>query len=170
MYKSMQYKFFLFWLLATATFFAGCTDAPEYPLEPVITFDGLNKNRIAQFTNGPLDSLILTFSFTDGDGNLSQLDSDSADIFLVDSRLNTPYFLRFPLIEEEGTGSGISGTASVTISNVGFQLCCIYRQRACAAEEEYPIDTFSFSLQIQDREGNLSNKIKTDLIEIQCVQ
>ena len=75
---------------------------------------------------------------------------------------------RFPFIDREGTGSGISGTASITIINTN-NICCIYQGERCAAEEEYPIDTFTYSIQIIDRAGNLSNTIRTDVIEVACL-
>lgn len=166
----MQYRLSLLSLLGFLLFMASCTQAPEYPIEPVITFDNLNKNQVFQFTNGPVDTLILRFSFTDGDGDLSQIGTDSVDIFLTDSRLPTlPIPFRFPLIEEEGTGNGISGTATVTILNTD-NICCIYESRLCAEDPEYPIDTFSYSIQIRDRANNFSNTIRTDQIQIICLQ
>ncbi len=166
----MLYKWKSFWLIALVLFLAHCGEAPQYPLEPVITYEGINKNRVFQFTNGPQDTLIINFSFTDGDGDLSLLSSDSADIFLTDSRLPTlPTNYRFPLIDEEGVQNGISGRASVTIPNTG-NICCIFNSRICAEDPSYPIDTFSFAIQIRDRAGNLSNLVRTERIEIICLQ
>lgn len=162
---------FLWLMLGLLLFFwAACSEAPNYPKEPVITFEGLNKGRVFQFTNGPADSLIITFSFTDGDGDLSLAEAnDSVDIFLRDSRLPTvAQNFRFPFIDREGTGAGISGVATVTVVNTG-NICCIYEGELCAAEEEYPIDTFSFNIQIVDRAGNFSNVINTGVIEIACL-
>lgn len=162
---------FLLWLpLLLILVCTSCADAPNYPIEPVITFKGLNKNRVFQFRNGPLDSLIIEFDFTDGDGDLSLPENnDSIDIFLRDSRLpQVPQNFRFPFIDREGVGSGIRGTAAITIINTN-NICCIYQGVRCAEEEEYPIDTFSYSIQIIDRAGNLSNVIRTDVIEIDCL-
>lgn len=166
----MQYSRSLFWLIAIVALTIGsCSQAPQYPIEPVITYEGINKGRIAQYTNGPVDSLQIQFSFTDGDGDLSLIDSDSVDIFLRDSRLpQIPSFFRFPLIDREGTGNGISGTATVTIINTN-NICCIFENRLCAEDPDYPTDTFTYSIQIRDRAGNFSNIIQTELIEIACL-
>ncbi len=165
----MQYKWKVFWLMALPLLVIACGEAPEYPLEPVITYEGVNKTRVFQFTNGPLDTLIINFSFTDGDGDLSLISSDSADIFVTDSRLPAiPTNYRFPLIEEEGTQNGISGRARLSIVNTG-NICCIFNSRICAEDPSYPIDTFSFAIQIRDRAGNLSNIVRTERIEIVCV-
>jgi len=146
--------------------FAACVNPPDFPDEPVITYEGLNKAQIYQFTNGPLDSIELHFSFTDGDGNLSQ--GDSIDIFLTDSRLGiqTPFSL--PQIPTEGTGNGISGDIFINLVNT-TGVCCIFRNRFCAEDPTYPVDTFSYTIQIQDRAGNLSNIIRTEQIEILCL-
>lgn len=166
----MNNRLLYLWLAATLTWLVGsCTEAPNFPIEPVLTYDGVNKGRIFQFTNGPVDTLIIRFDFTDGDGDLSLIDSDSVDIFLRDSRLpQIPQNFRFPLIDREGTGSGISGTASVSVVNTN-NICCIFEGEICAAEEEYPIDTFSYTIQVVDRAGNLSNVIRTEVIEIDCL-
>jgi hypothetical protein len=163
----MQYTRLALWLLACLTI-ASCVNPPEFPVEPVITYEGMNKSEIYQFTNGPLDSITIHFSFTDGDGDLSQLDSDSIDIFVEDSRLGiqTPFSL--PLIPQEGTGNGISGDIFITIINT-TGICCIFNNRLCAADERFPVDTFSYSIQIVDRAGNFSNVIRTDPINILCL-
>lgn len=147
-------------------FFAACVNPPDYPDEPVITYEGINKAQIYQFTNGPLDSIRIQFSFTDGDGNLSN--GDSIDIFLTDSRLGIQTPFSFPAIPSEGTGNGISGDVFIDIINT-TGICCIFRNRLCIADDNFPVDTFSYSIQIQDRAGNLSNIIQTEPIEILCL-
>lgn len=145
-----------------------CVKPPEFPVEPVITFESLNKTQIYQFTNGPLDSIQVHFSFTDGDGDLSQIDSDSVDVFLTDSRLGIQSPFRLPLIPPEGTGNGISGDVFINVINT-TGICCIFNNRLCAEEPTYPVDTFTYAIQIRDRAGNLSNVVRTDLIEILCL-
>lgn len=157
-----------FLLLLPVLFFAACVNAPDFPNEPVLTFEGLSKNQIFQFTNGPLDSIQIHFSFTDGDGDLSLPDTDSIDIFLTDSRIGLQTPLSLPLIPEEGTGNGISGDIFINLINT-TGVCCIFNNRLCAEDEAFPIDTFSYAIQIRDRAGNMSNVIRTDQIEILCL-
>lgn len=145
-----------------------CVNPPEFPNEPVITFESLNKSQIYQFTNGPLDSIQIHFSFTDGDGNLSQLDSGAVDVFLTDSRIGLESPFRLPAIPSEGTGNGISGDIFLNLINT-TGVCCIFNNRLCAEDPTYPVDTFSYTIQIQDRAGNRSNIIRTDVIEILCL-
>jgi len=165
----MNYKLSSLWLILLVLSVGACTQAPNYPIEPVLTYEGLDKNRIFQYTNGPRDSINIRFSFTDGDGDISQIGSDSVDIFLEDSRLpGLVSTFRFPLIDEEGTSNGISGTADILADN-NLNICCIVNDRLCVADPDVPIDTFSYSIQIRDRANNFSNVIRTDVIEIICI-
>jgi hypothetical protein len=152
--------------LLPVLFLAACVKAPEFPIQPVITYEGVNKAQIYQFTNGPVDSIQIQFSFTDGDGDLSM--ADSTEIFFTDSRLGIPTPFNIPPFPTEGTGNGISGDIFVTVINTG-QVCCIFNNRFCVIDEAFPIDTFSYEIQIKDRAGNLSNKIRTEVIEILCL-
>jgi hypothetical protein len=115
-----------------------------------------------------VDSIQIHFSFTDGDGDLSQTDSDSVDIFLVDSRLGIQTPFGIPLIPEEGTGNGISGDIFINLINTNA-VCCIFNNTFCEIDERFPVDTFSYSIQIMDRAGHLSNIIRTTPIEILCL-
>lgn len=147
---------------------AACVKAPEFPNEPVIEFEGLNKNQIYQFTNGPLDSIRVHLTFTDGDGDLGRTAADSVDIFFTDSRLGIQTPFRIPGIPAEGTGNGISGDIFINVIN-STGICCIFNNRLCIADETYPVDTFSYAIQIRDRAGNFSNVVRTDVIEILCL-
>jgi hypothetical protein len=158
----------LLFLLLMVFLTTACVNPPEFPNEPVLTFEALNKAEIYQFTNGPLDSLQIHFSFTDGDGDLSQIDSDSIDVFLTDSRLGLQTPFRLPLIPPEGTGNGISGDIFINLINT-TGVCCIFNNRLCAEDPNYPVDTLSYSIQIKDRAGNFSNIIRTDQIQILCL-
>ncbi len=170
----MQYTRFALWLFALSCGLAACVSPPDYPDEPIIVYEGISKNTIYQFRDqfgvaGPPDSLVIHFSFTDGDGNISS--SDTADIFITDSRLPQvpPTPAAFPFIPNEGTGNGISGDLYYTISNFDLGVCCIYRGFACIADPNYPVDTFSYEIYIMDRAGNRSNTIRTEQIQILCL-
>lgn len=162
-------RFFPLLLLLAA--FSACVNPPEFPDEPVITYVGLSKNQIYQNTNGPRDSIIIHFTFTDGDGDLSKIGADTlSDLFIQDSRLaglTTPFTL--PVFDNEGTGNGISGDIFLTIDNQAQAVCCIANNRFCAENPAVPVDTFSYSIQIADRAGNLSNVIRTEPISILCL-
>lgn len=153
--------------LLPLAFLAACTNAPDFPAEPVITYEGVNKAEIFQYTNGPLDSIIIHFSFTDGDGNLSN--ADSVDVFLTDSRFGIASPRNIPLFPSEGTGNGISGDIFIAVQNLANGICCISDTRFCFADPNFPIDTFSYAIQIRDRANNFSNLIRTEVINIKCL-
>lgn len=158
-------RLFLYFL--PVVFLAACVNAPDFPAEPVLTYEGVNKAEIFQWTNGPLDSITLQVSFTDGDGNLSN--ADSVDIFIEDSRFGVPSPRKIPMIPEEGTGNGISGDLFITIVNEPDGICCVRTPLFCVANPAFPVDTFSYSIQIRDRANNFSNVVRTEVIEIKCL-
>lgn len=169
----MQYIPLRLWLFASLALVAvlGCVSPPDYPVEPVIQYEGISKEAIYAYndTTSRQDSVIIQFSFTDGDGDISSM--DSTDIFIKDSRFPTlpPTIVgAFPPIPSEGTGNGISGDVFFTIVNSGQGVCCIFNDRICAQSEVYPVDTVSYEIFILDQAGNQSNVIRTEQIQILC--
>lgn len=156
--------------LLIVAFMYSCVQPPNYPDEPIIEFLSLNKNAIAQ-GNGSADpdTLAVTFSFTDGDGDLG-FEGDSIDVFLTDSRDNFVNRFKLPLIPDQGTGNGISGEITLKIPNTPFNICCTYPNgaTACQPNAEFLTDTMSFKIQIRDRSDNYSNPIQTETITILC--
>lgn len=153
-----------------ALFFATCTQPPDYPKEPSIEFMGFSQPSIAQGTpNAPLDTLAVTFSFTDGDGDLGS-ENDSLDVFLTDSRDGFVTNFKLPFIPEQGGGSGISGDITVKIINKPFNICCanLITGEACKPNVPGPTDTLSYFIQIRDRAGNFSNKTRTSTLTLLC--
>lgn len=143
-----------------------CIAAPEYPIEPAITFKQLSKNTMKQgaFNN---DSLLLTFAFTDGDGDIGR--EDSASLFLTDLRsgFGEPTF-KLPFVPESGAGNGISGEAYIAI----YTTCCYYPDGSppCQPNPDYPTDTLEYEFYIVDRAGHKSNVARTGPIVLQCNQ
>lgn len=160
-------KISLFSLLCGLLILA-CVNPPDYPNTPVIEYIGLSKPQVRQ-GNGVLanDTLSIMFSFTDGDGDLSI--EDSTDVFLYDSRIPDEIFQRkLPTIPEDGTGNGIRGEITINIQSGNLGICCIENGFACPSNPQNAIDTFSYEIQIRDRAGNLSNRIRTETIDIIC--
>ena len=160
----MQIKILLFSTLVVA--FAACISPPDYPIQPEIKFIGLSKNVMRQGLLGIEDSLFLSFSFTDGDGDLGSLGQgkDSVNIFLTDKRTNQPSErFRIPYVPEQGAGNGISGDIRLLL----FTTCCNVLP-PCEASTSKPIDTLIYEISIKDRAGHESNKILTAPIYLQC--
>lgn len=151
-------------------FIAACVQPPDYPDTPVIFYKSLNKNVIAQGnSNNVADTLAVSFEFEDGDGDIGS-DGDSLDVFLTDSRDGFVNKFKLPVIPDQGTGNGISGEVTLFVPNQPFNICCTYPDgaQACLPNANFPTDTFSFTIQMRDRDGRLSNKIQTETITILC--
>lgn len=165
--NALKYTTFVLLLMALA-----CTKPPDYPDEPVISFVGMDRNTVRQgnLTNGPIEQLVMTISFTDGDGDLGEMGTElepKSNIYLTDSRTGfqaSP--LTVPFIPEQGAGNGISGNMRFNVSAP----CCIYLgTQSCEAFENLPIDTLTYSIQVQDRAGNISNTIESDPVFLLCI-
>lgn len=159
-------------ILAVALISVTCVKPPDYPNEPVITSVSLNKNVIPQASqNAPIDTLVITIAFTDGDGDLSD-DETEPNILLIDSRDSTIIPNRIPSINEQGTENGIRGEIRILIPNKtggSKGICCIFPdRRICEVDAKYPINTYHYAIRIKDRAGNWSNEMKTEDITILC--
>jgi len=146
-----------------------CTQPPDYPDEPIISFKSMSKNTMRQGSLiGPgADSLLMTISFTDGDGDLGDEGNLNpvSNIYLIDERINDTLLPQtIPFIPIQGAGNGISGDMSFVV----FPSCCIHLGQACEVFEDHPVDTVLYSIVIQDRAGNFSNRVQANPILLLC--
>ncbi|MFT5833477.1 MAG: hypothetical protein ACI97N_001104 [Cognaticolwellia sp.] len=153
----MKKIFFL--VILSAALFHGCIEAPDYPIEPVIEFVEINKTQIIAQTipedaNRALDTLIIKFSFTDGDGDLG---GDTLNVFLIDARLGNAGE-SYPIndIPQAGATNGISGEITIMIP------------KTFCFRNSPPRDSLIYSIQIVDKAGHQSNIIQTPAIELVC--
>lgn len=149
-----------------------CVQPPDYSDVPEIKYIGLSKN-IMQQGEGYTDSIFVTFSFTDGDGDLGYPESDpTASVFIRDSRDSFPKPpLQLPYVEPQGAGNGISGEITVKLPTT----CCIYISPgegikfACDdVPATFQLDSFYYYIKIRDRAGHESNELKTEVIFLRC--
>lgn len=170
----MNIRLILFAAILTISIAIGCVQPPDYPSEPVIEFMSFNQNAIAQGNqNAASDTLAITFSFTDGEGDIGFPEeiTDTFDIMVTDSRNNFVNTFRSQVIPDQGTGNGVSGEITIKMPNKPFNICCtppVAGQLGCDVYPEKPIDTVSFTIQLLDRAGNYSNRIQTDILNILC--
>lgn len=155
---------FLFFL-ALVLVYAACTNPPDYPIEPVINFDGLSKNTMIQgFQNS--DSTTVVLSFTDGDGDLGSSEN-MVNVFLIDQRdgFELPGF-SIPFIPEQGAANGLSGRIFLRL----FNTCCIFDDgtRPCEVSPTIATNDVIYTIQIEDRAGNRSNIVELEPITLIC--
>lgn len=142
-------------LLIVALFgYTSCVKEIGYDDVPAIEFVSMNENA---FLSGQPDSLIITFSFTDGDGDLGS--EDSINIFVEDSRVPgslLPY--KIPFIEQKGRVDDISGEIQLTLLS-----------SSCIPTGNLIMDTMQYIISIRDRAGNESDPIVTPDIYLECM-
>lgn len=150
-----------------------CVKPPDYPLEPVIEFKGLSKNTLRQTNLIPSDpdSIVVTFSYTDGDGDLGYPDSDpTTSVFFKDERDQFASERKLPYVDPQGAGNGISGEISVVLPTT----CCIHTNeeglKTACLNVPVQTDTLIYLITIRDRAGHMSNEIRTSPIVLICKQ
>ncbi|HMT29812.1 MAG TPA: hypothetical protein PKD91_11080 [Bacteroidia bacterium] len=136
---------------------ASCKKEETYPVTPVISFKSLVKFQNV-FSN---DSLELTFSFTDGDGDIGTAEGDSVNrdvfvklfekkngVFVEFVNLNAPLEYNIPYLVPRGNNSSLVGDIKINIDYNILQ----------------PNDTIKYELYIKDRARHSSNSITTSEI------
>ncbi|MDQ3051787.1 MAG: hypothetical protein M3Q95_12930 [Bacteroidota bacterium] len=134
-----------------------CTDEDTYPVTPEINFKSLE---IFQ-NSSQQDSVILTFSFTDGDGDIGSITTDSLsrDVFIKFYELRNGVFIpfddpfgafnyRIPYLEPRGNNKSLKGDIRINVDYNVLQ----------------PNDTVKYELYLKDRAGHQSNTVVTSTI------
>lgn len=162
----------IFFALVVASCWHSCAKAPNYPDEPIIEFKSLSKSLLRQSSlPGKPDSVLITFTFTDGDGDIGSQSQGDKNLFYIDGRDSFPKdTFTIPYVDLQGAGNGISGE----ISFIARAPCCLFTDTlgfkyAC---QEVPIqfDTLTYIIWIRDRAGHVSNQIETPPISLICKQ
>lgn len=151
-------------LLSCWLYFTACEKPPIYDDTPSISWGSFSQDTIQQLS-GEVD---VTFNFTDGDGDLGDNGGGEDDILIIDTRRTPNDTLRYkiPTIDQQGVVSGISGSISVSLS----QLCGINRNNPlilCQTQPNY-YDPVVFKLAIKDNAGRWSNNVLSDTLYIKC--
>ena len=148
--------FIIFPFLALLLVF-GCTKEETYPVTPEITFKSLE---IFQSVSQN-DSVVLTFSFTDGDGDIGtpKEDTINTDVFVSMYELKEGVFVKYddpfgalnyrvPFLEPRGNNKSLKGDIRINIDYNIFEIN----------------DTIRYELFMKDRAGHVSNVIGTSTI------
>lgn len=135
---------------------ASCVKPPNYPIEPQIEFISFSQTTIQE----QQDSFYVTFSFTDGDGDLgwASEDNDTTDIFFLDTRINAVTTVKLPFIPQQGVGNGISGEVRILMLPT----------RCAFQNPPVPTQELIYTLYINDRAGNSSNVLTLPPLTVVC--
>ncbi len=161
----MKLKYTIFALIVLAT---SCIRPPEYPVEPVIEYIGIDKTTMTA-GSGNEDFVFLTFKFTDGDGDIGAeaATEDEHQAFYFHSLIGKETKLGsfgIPLVPEQGSGNGITGEVTVKINTI----CCLQTGGCDNPIPGLEEEKFRFLMYIEDRAGNRSNWIESDEITLTC--
>lgn len=132
--------------------------------QPIRLFEEVPAIKFESITPGTarenIDTVVIVFSFTDGDGDLGLEEGDTTnDITVIDKRNGPPnigditFPYRMPYVTPPGQSKQISGTVELKMQNLirrpGLQT-----------------DTVRYEIQIRDRANRFSNTIVTPPIVI----
>lgn len=138
-------------MLACGILAFGCKETTISTGNPVprIVLIKIEPTTVKEFS----DSLKITFSYEDGDGDLGFENADINSLEIHDERLQKPDYLYVPPLAPIGSSVNIKGTLTMKLKNV-------FLLGSGSAE------TTRFTLRIKDRAGNNSNPITTPEITI----
>lgn len=138
-------------LLFVFIVFIGCKPERFYTGDPkpVISKITLNQTSFKQFT----DTVVISFDYADGDGDLGFDNADSLSLEIKDVRFAKADYYHVRPLAPAGTQVNIHGTIKVTLKNV-------FLLGAGTSE------TTKFQLRIKDRMQHWSNTLETKTITI----
>lgn len=149
--------------------YCSCNIGPRFSVVPEITFIGVSNDSIVQ---GSLfsDSLFVTISFRDGDGDLgSGTDGVFRNIVLIDNRTGDDFTqFKVPDLDLAGAMTGIEGQITLKL----FTTCCLFPVEEnippCSSPSAFPTNVLTLDIQMVDDSGNMSNVITTSEITLFC--
>jgi hypothetical protein len=153
--------------LAAFSMLYSCATPPNYPIEPYIEYLGMSKDTLRRGAMQE-DTTFVTFSFTDGDGDIGN--KDTIDLFVTDLRTGvTESQFRVPEVPELGASNGIKGEITFRL----FTTCCIFPpdlglDPCNGTSPQFRYDKVVYEFYLRDRAGHESNRVQTDTVYIRC--
>ena len=117
---------------------------------PIIDFVSISPTTAQEYT----DDIIITISYTDGDGDLGENNPDIYNLLVEDNRNNIIYHFRIPELSPNGSTITIEGNFNITINGTGIT-------------NSSSSQSINYDIYVKDRAGNTSNKVTTSSITIQ---
>ena len=122
---------------------------PESTTTPQIEFVSISPSTAVEYAN----SITITFSYDDLDGDIGENDPNVSNLFITDSRNNVIYNYRISQLSPDGSSIHIKGNLNAVIKNT-------------AITDGSTSQQVTYSLSIKDRAGNASNTITTSAITV----
>lgn len=124
-------------------------DETESTVTPQIEFVSISPSSAVEYVN----SITITFSYDDLDGDLGENNANATNLFITDSRNNVTYNYRISQLAPDGSSIHIKGNLNAVI-------------KSTAITDNSSSQPVSYSIYIKDRAGNSSNTITTDAITV----
>lgn len=143
--------FFVYCLLFTVyCFISSCKKKDEPTNIPKIEYVSISPSSAVEYVN----SITITFSYDDLDGDLGENDPNVTNLFITDSRNSVTYNYRISELAPSGSTIHIKGNLNAVIKNTALTDNSVVSQ------------SVTYSVYIKDRAGNSSNSITTDAITV----
>jgi hypothetical protein len=116
---------------------------------PIIEFKSISPATVQEYS----DDIIITISYSDGDGDLGENNPDIHNLFVEDNRNGIVYQFRIPHLAPDNNSIAIEGDFNITINGSGIT-------------DESSSQQLNYAIYVTDRAGNKSNTITTSNITI----
>ena len=142
--------FFLITLLICFVFISSCKKKKDVSTTtPQITFISISPSSAVEYQN----SITITFSYDDLDGDLGEDNPNVTNLFVTDSRNSVTYQYRISQLAPSGSNIHIKGNLNTVI-------------KSTAITDASSSQSVTYSVYVKDRAGNTSNTITTSAITI----
>ena len=118
---------------------------------PIIEFKSIFPTTVQEYS----DDIIITISYSDGNGDLGENDPDIHNLCVEDNRNGIVYQFRIPHLAPDNNSIAIEGDFNITINGSGITDTSLSSQQV------------NYSIYVTDRAENKSNTITTSFITIQ---
>jgi hypothetical protein len=116
---------------------------------PIIEFKSISPATVQEYS----DDIIITISYSDGNGDLGENNPDIHNLFVEDNRNGIVYQFRIPHLAPDNNSIAIEGDFNITINGSGIT-------------DESSSQQLNYAIYVTDRAGNKSNTITTSNITI----
>lgn len=145
-------RFFLF--LFFASFLYACSSEPKSPFSntPEIAFVSISPDTVKELN----DSIIITISYKDGDGDLGENTADQKNLFLNDTRIDVTEQYRISQLVPNIAQVPIQGKIKIRVDGTVMS----------SSDSSLKAESLLYTIKVKDRAGNFSNLLYTKAITI----
>ena len=136
--------------LFAIVFLFSCEKGQVISDTPIIEFKSISPTNVQEYS----DDIIITISYSDGNGDLGENNPDIYNLFVEDNRNSIVYQFRIPHLAPDNNSIAIEGDFNILINGSGIT-------------DESSSQQVNYSIYVKDRVENKSNTITTSFITIQ---